>query len=88
MKRTLSFVPYLADAFVLDDNNFHHRHIAAENCKRIVRHNIVNELWLYGDKISDEMKDLCRICKIKEVPIVPRNLTTYHEWEILKNSKF
>jgi hypothetical protein len=53
----IPFVPYLADVMALDDNNIKHRARGIKNDHEILQRDCVDELRLYGERISDGMVD-------------------------------
>lgn len=50
------FVFYWFDCYVLDDNIFEERERGIKNDKELFNWGFIDELWLYGLKISNGMK--------------------------------
>lgn len=50
------FVPYLADVLALDDDNARERARGLENGITVLKSGVVDELWIYGDRVTAGMK--------------------------------
>lgn len=50
------FAPYITDVLALDDSNFVERDRGIRNDIAILRAGIVDELWVYGPKVSGGMQ--------------------------------
>lgn len=50
------FVPYLADLMAMDDNVPEERERGIKNDMAVLNRGMVDELWIYGPKISKGMK--------------------------------
>lgn len=65
------FVPYYSDVVSLCDAHPSERARGIKNNTHILKSGIVNELWLYGDKISAGMAGEIEIAKEMGIKIVP-----------------
>jgi hypothetical protein len=64
------FAPYIADVLALDDNTPEERSRGIENDVAILKSGVVNELWVYGSKISGGMKAEIELAFELNIPIV------------------
>lgn len=55
------FVPYMTDCLSLDDTDPKQRERGMTNNKALLASGVVDELWLYGDRISEGMYEEIRI---------------------------
>lgn len=69
-KGVIPFTPYMADILSLDDKDRTERMIGLINSQTILSSGIVDELRLYGDKISPGMKEEVIIAMQLGIPIV------------------
>lgn len=60
---TVPFVPYLSDLLALDDNKPEERERGIKNDIHILKSGMVNQIRLYGDKISDGMRAELNLAK-------------------------
>lgn len=54
--KVIPFAPYIVDVQTLDDDNPEERAIGFEHNKALFHSGIINEVWLYGGRISSGMK--------------------------------
>lgn len=52
----IPFAPYIVDVQALDDSNPSEREIGFEHNKAIFQSGIIDEVWLYGGRISNGMQ--------------------------------
>jgi hypothetical protein len=67
--KVVPFVPYYADVVSLDDNNPIERQRGIENGHTILESGIVDELRLYGAKISPGMKAEIELAVLCNIPV-------------------
>jgi hypothetical protein len=67
------FAPYLGDILALDDNKPKERQRGIQNDMAILNSGMVNEMWVYGDKVSAGMKEELRIGFELGLPIVVKD---------------
>ncbi len=72
------FVPYFADCEALSDNIPSERERGLKNGLAIIESGIVEELWLYGNKISNGMWDEIRLAHALGIKIVPQTDATLY----------
>lgn len=65
------FAPYYADVVSLDDNVPSERERGIKNDLYILKSGIVQELWLYGNRISNGMAGEIEVAKEIGIKIVP-----------------
>jgi hypothetical protein len=56
MADVVPFAPYMADVLTMDDDIPLERDRGLQNCIEILKSGIVDELWIYGPRISGGMK--------------------------------
>lgn len=71
--KTVPFVPYLSDLMALDDSIPEERERGIKNNIRLIQSGIVDELRLYGDKVSKGM--LAEISLAKSLNIRVRSFS-------------
>ena len=64
------FAPYIADLLAMNDGIPNERCIALGNCIKILSSGIINELWIYGERISGGMQAEIEMADRQGVPIV------------------
>lgn len=81
-KDTVPFCPYYADVVSLDDNDPLQRARGIANDVAILtRPGMVDELRLYGDRISAGMKEEAAIARAMGIPIICGSQKLYLEYE-------
>jgi len=68
--------PYFLFCNALDDNNENEREIGMKLSQDYLFRIDVDELWLYGDKISAGMKKEIELAHIFDIKVVPMTLET------------
>lgn len=80
----IPFVPYLSDLYALDDANPIERERGMKNGLSLLKKGFIDEIWLYGDRISKGMRaeiNLCLevgikvICKTEGTSEIPEHET-------------
>lgn len=56
------FVPYLSDLYALDDSNTAERERGLTNGLFLLKKGFIDEIWLYGDRISNGMRAEINLC--------------------------
>jgi hypothetical protein len=64
------FVPYLADVLAMDDDVPEERAMGIENNVALLNSGVVNELWVYGKKISAGMEAEIDLAFELNIPVV------------------
>ena len=75
------FVPYFIDCCVLDDNDPSQRKRGFKNNTALLKKGIVDEVRLYGDKISHGMSYEINLAIEHGIPIKPMTEETYREYK-------
>lgn len=71
------FAPYWLDCHALDDNIPEERERGIKNDKELFNRGFIDELWLYGPKISGGMKAEIQLAKDLGIPVVPQTNGTF-----------
>jgi hypothetical protein len=64
------FVPYLADLLAMDDNRPDERERGIDNDIAILGSKMVNELWVYGHRISNGMEAEIKLALELNIPVL------------------
>ena len=75
------FVPYYLDCCVLDDSDPQERGRGFKNNTALLKKGIVDEVRLYGDKISHGMSYEINLAMEHGIPIRPMTEETYREYK-------
>jgi hypothetical protein len=67
------FAHYLVDLAALDDNNPLERARGIKNDIALLRAGFINELWLYGAKISPGMQAEINLARELQIPIISKS---------------
>lgn len=73
------FVPYLSDLYALDDSNSAERERGLRNGLFLLKKGFIDEIWLYGDRISNGMRAELNIAKEYGIKIVCQTPETQKE---------
>ena len=73
------FVPYYVDCICMNDNIPYERARGIQNDKHLLESGVVDELRLYGDRISEGMKAEILLADKLRIPIVPMRDHMFHE---------
>ena len=68
------FVPYLADLYALDDNEPAERERGIKNDMHILNTGLVDEVWLYGPRISNGMKAEIEFARSRNIPVIQKDI--------------
>ncbi len=80
---TVPFVPYYADILALDDNNLLERNRGIINDIELLERGFVDEIRLYGSKISKGMIAEIKLAKKHKIPIRAMNYKTVRDYKKL-----
>lgn len=72
----IPFVPYYATVMSLDDNNPSAREVGMMHNKHFFDHGIIDEVWLYGDRISKGMAQEIEWAEKLGIPVVSKSKGT------------
>lgn len=78
------FAPYYVDCLSLDDSVPHERERGIRNDTEILERKFVDEVRLYGDKISNGMKNEVSLAHELGIPVIPMTDETRQAYEFLK----
>lgn len=82
---TVPFVPYYADCVSLDDSSYAQRMRGIKNDKWLLGKGFVDEVRLYGNRISDGMKDEVLLAQEMGITVIAMTDETKLELKDLKN---
>ncbi|MFT3750937.1 MAG: hypothetical protein QM768_21670 [Agriterribacter sp.] len=80
------FVPYYVDVVSLDDNNPAERDRGIQNDIALFERGIIDEVWLYGNRISKGMQAEILLANSMNIPIRPQTKVLEFELEKLLES--
>jgi len=69
----LPFAHYFVDCYALDDTIMEERERGIKNDTALLKAGFINELWLYGDKISDGMKHEIELARELNIPVISKS---------------
>lgn len=64
------FAPYWVDCHALDDSNPEERKKGIMNDHEFFKRKCIDEIWLFGDHISEGMKSEIRLAKELAIPVI------------------
>ena len=79
-KDVVPFAPYVADCMIMDDSNQAHRSRCIENDVELLKRGFVDEVRLYGDKVSSGMQAEVELAHEAGIPVVPMTPQTAAEY--------
>lgn len=68
------FVPYYVDIVCMDDSIPEERSRGIKNDTHILKSGMVDELWLFGDRISHGMKDEIDLARARGIRILSKSI--------------
>ena len=80
----LPFAHYVVDCYSLDDDNPIERLRGIKNDIALLKAGFVNEMWLYGNKISEGMKAEIKLAKELGILVCPKTDETMEEYIKIK----
>jgi hypothetical protein len=81
----IPFAPYFLDCHALNDDNPEERKRGIKNDNYFLENGFVDELRLYGDKISKGMQEEINIALRENIAIVPMNEKLYEDFHYKKH---
>lgn len=82
-KDIIPVAPYLVSLEYLDDDVTEDRELGIEANHECFRRGYVDELWLFGEKISEGMKGEIALARELGIPIIPKTPGTKRDFESL-----
>lgn len=79
----IPYAPYLATAQYLNDNISEERELGMEANHEMFIRGFIDELWLYGDRISNGMAIETRLALRLNIPVIPKTKWTARDLESL-----
>lgn len=79
----VSFVPYYADCIALDDDNPFERARGIRNNTELFNRKVMDEVWLFGDRISKGMQAEVELAISLGIPVIPMTPETIKEFNEL-----
>lgn len=64
------FAPYWFDCHVLDDNSPEERARGIKNDTEFFHRGTIDEVWLYGDRISNGMAEEIKLAESLSIPVI------------------
>ena len=83
MPGVMPVAPYLAACGTLDDNVLEERRMGIEVNEEYFRRGLIDEVWLYGSRISNGMKGEILLAWDYGLPVVPQTKETMLEFDAL-----
>lgn len=80
-KTVIPVAPYLVSLQYLNDEVVEDRQLGVEANLECFHRGYVDELWLFGDKISSGMKEEIRLAQELNIPIIPQTDGTKKDLE-------
>ena len=81
------FAPYFLDCIALDDDKPEERERGMRNDREFFERQVIDELWLYGDRISSGMSVEIAMAIKQGIPIVPMSEGTGKQYyQLLMNA--
>ena len=71
MPDVLPFAPYWIDCHALDDSVQEERNRGIKNDQTLMKAGFIDEVWLFGDRISAGMEHEIKLAKELGVPVFP-----------------
>ena len=78
-KDIVPVAPYLVSLQYLNDETVEDRELGMEANHEYFRRRYVDELWLFGDRISVDMKKEILLAKEMGIPVIPKTERTRRE---------
>lgn len=68
-KDIIPFAPYLVSVQYLDDNLIQDRELGVAASLETLKRGLIDELWVFGDTISDGMREEIKLAEEKGIPV-------------------
>lgn len=85
--RIVPFAPYWVDCHALDDTSMQERERGIKNDHTFFVKGVIDEVWLFGDRISEGMKHEIDLARKLGIPVIPKTKETKTSLEISQLSK-
>lgn len=79
MPDIVPFAPYWLDCHALNDNDPAERERGIENDTAFFRRKVIDEVWLYGDRISSGMAEEVALALSLGIPVISKTPETHIE---------
>lgn len=79
------FAHYFVDCHALDDTVQEERERGIKNDTALLNAGFIDELWLYGDRISRGMWNEIVLAEQLMIPVIPQTESTKYEFEMNKH---
>ena len=80
-KKIVPVAPYLTSLQYLQDDVWEEHELGVEANHECFRRKFIDELWLYGDHISDGMREEVLLARRYDIPVIPKTEATRRELE-------
>lgn len=80
----MPIAPYLTPLSYLDDTKPKERAKGLIYNREFFKRGLIDELWLYGEKISDGMLGEIKLAKKYQIPIIPKSRQTKKIFKTIK----
>ena len=74
----LPFAHYFVDCHALDDTIPEERERGIKNDIALLKAGFINEVWLYGDRISNGMRHEIELAESLNIPVIQKSPSTKH----------
>lgn len=74
------FAPYLGDCMAVRDDDPEMRRRGIQNNHELILRGFIDEIWLFGDKISKGMWDEAYLAFHNGIAVIPKTEETNKEW--------
>jgi hypothetical protein len=85
-KDVVPFAPYVSDCIALRDDVPSERVRGIRNGIAILKSGMVDELWLYGERISTGMRKEIDLAHMMNIPVIPMTDQTRLEYFLIKKT--
>lgn len=72
-KDVVPFAPYWVDCHALNDDIPAERQRGIDNVMELFSRKYIDELWLYGDRISNGMAAEINVCESLDIPVIAKS---------------
>lgn len=69
----IPFVPYYSDLMALDENNPEERARGIANDQVYFERGVMDELWLFGPRVSEGMRHEIKLAKLFGIPVISKS---------------
>lgn len=74
------FAPYIVDCLALDDNDLRQRERGIKNDIELFNRGFINEVWLYGDRVSKGMLEEVKLAHKLSIPVFCKTKQTTKDY--------